>query len=73
MRYRTPQEILSTTPEERVYEVFVDLFGPIGLQIATEFATLPEYKERYKTMLAAEKEHQDKMRKLLNEQKKFHR
>ena len=67
MKFRTPEEVIST-PEERVVEIFIEIFGPNGEQIAREFATMPEYRERYEKMIFLERTHQEKMRKLLRKE-----
>lgn len=68
MRYRTAEEILSTKPEDRVVEVFIETFGPvIGVPLALEFSTNPEYKERYEKMLKVERDHIEEIREMVQQ------
>lgn len=68
MKMRSIDEILQTTPENRVIEVFIEVFGEeLGRTMATEFAHSPQYKDRYEQMVKQEMEHQERMKRLVQE------
>lgn len=70
MKYKTPQEIFATTPEENVREVFVDIFGiDLGQQVYTEFSTDPDFRERYQAMISRYIAHQKAVEKLIEDYK----
>ena len=62
MKYRSLDEIISVSPETRVVQVFQETFGnELGAILAHEFATSPEFRERYQLMLENERKHREDM------------
>lgn len=68
MKYRTVQEILNTSPEDRVEEIFIEIFGSDGIRMAREFSQNPEWRERYAKMVDKEKAYQQKIKVLVEQE-----
>ena len=71
MKYRTTEEILAVTPEQRIEEICVDTFGPVGKEIAAEIRTSPEYVDKWQEFLENERAHHERMEKMVAEHQKW--